>query len=101
MPALSDVAAFAYEVHELATRDTGHTTIKDKLSPNATQVRTLIVIGVYTVVIGILWWASIIFSLSLSVSFSLSALTLGIYHSYRGFVSLAIRLLLLFESSEL
>jgi len=58
MPALSDVAAFAYEVHELATRDTGHTTVKDKLSPNATQVRTLIVIGVYTVVIGILWHVS-------------------------------------------
>ena len=55
MPALSDVVAFAYEAHELATRDTSHSTVKDKLSPNATQVRTLVAIGLYVIVIGILW----------------------------------------------
>ncbi|KAF8328866.1 peptidase M50B-like-domain-containing protein [Cantharellus anzutake] len=55
MPALADVAvAAANEVHEHVVRETA----KQRLNPNATQVRTLIVIGVYIVAIAILWHVS-------------------------------------------
>jgi hypothetical protein len=57
MPYLK-ASALAYELHELVARQTTQTTSTtntNKLQPNSTQIRTLIVAAAYILIIGILW----------------------------------------------
>lgn len=60
MPAVIDSAGFVQRFHEEVARSTAHelvrrTDIKTALTPNDTQRTTLIIAGVYVIVIGLLW----------------------------------------------
>ncbi|KIO22742.1 hypothetical protein M407DRAFT_27772 [Tulasnella calospora MUT 4182] len=55
MPALYSYSPID-DVHELVTRET----LGQRLTPNATQKTTLIVAGVYVIVIAILWVAPVV-----------------------------------------